>query len=159
FSYRYSTRGFYDWSQVAKYNEPNFAYAYDLQDKSKEEYQLLFSQRLPGQWGQLFFSGARRYYWDMAGKEDSWNFGYGNNWKRLTYQAGVRNVRYVDRDRWETEYYFNISLPLSHWKTRPHITAYYNKTKNDGEDFSTTLSGAFGEEQQYGYAVTAGHVD
>ncbi|KNC93489.1 fimbria/pilus outer membrane usher protein [Trabulsiella odontotermitis] len=162
-AYRYSTSGYFSLSDAMDY-----IYDDDMNDlsdisRSRNKFQLSVSQTLADGWGSLYANASIEDYWDSdEGKNTQYQFGYNNNWGRVSYSLSVSKFKNGSDGNDETQYFLNLSVPLS-WgldgDSRPYFdTLNMSYSTNDKHD-STTSIGASGydADNEFNYGINANY--
>lgn len=79
----------------------------------KESYSFSVNQTLPEAWGTFYFSGSDSRYWNESGKDRTWQFGYGNTFKRISYDLSyskTHNINFAS----ENQVSFSVTIPLGY---------------------------------------------
>ena len=183
-AYRYSTNGFVGLSDmVAVRDAAARGLPTDFVLRQRSRVDLNLAQSLGEKAGSLNVSASMRNYWSGGGSQLDYTVGYSNRWRNLTYSFTAQRTREsllkpgpwsdfnnqipgaIDNPspsldtRWDTRFFFTVSIPLGTKATSPTVSATHNQSQRDGSNSQVTLSGNAGENQRIGYGVTAGRSD
>lgn len=155
-AYRFSSSGYLDLSNallfsdhVRRYGDTSTLELY----KPRSRLSLTLSQGLPEAWGQLFFSGYNQNYWGRSGTDTQFQFGYGNNLGRVSYNLSANRVRNGGGEQ-ETQYLLTFSLPLGDRAHAPNLNVNLAHGKK-GIDSQANMNGMLGTNDQFSYNVGA----
>lgn len=159
-AYRFSSSGYMDFLTAMQTRE---AAKQDVEQaeiwRSKNRVQLSVNQGLLEGWGSLYASFSMENYWDsQQGYNKYYQLGYSNSYQRVNYSVNVnRNKSGYGVD--QTTWYLNFSMPL--WEGRetraPYLSLRYNQDNGGGKGEQAMLSGSLGENNKYGYNLSAGY--
>lgn len=160
-AYRYSSSGYMDFLQAtqtrdALKNKDNNNGQYT---NSKNRFTLSINQGLLPGWGNLFASATMENYWnEQKGYNKQYQVGYSNSYKRLNYSINVSKTKTAFGTS-QTTWFLNFTLPL--WEDTqsrsPYLSMRYNQDNQGGRGQQAMLSGGLGENNKYGYNLTAAH--
>lgn len=160
-AYRFSTDGYMDFLTAMQTRDAvKSGLPASSVWRAKNRMTLTFGQGLPENWGQLYLSGSLQNYWNKEGTDKQYQFGYNNQYGRLSWGLSVART-FSSQGRQQTNYLLSFSLPLgrpdssSAPQLRTDLT--HDTSGRTGEQLS--LSGSAGEENQYTYGVTAMHLN
>ncbi|EOC1321688.1 fimbrial biogenesis outer membrane usher protein [Cronobacter sakazakii] len=159
--YRYSTAGFYSMQEVLDSYGNNSA----MLDRRRNRAELSISQSLGGSLGSLTASAVREDYWGKNKTMESYNVGYNNSWRGISYgltytyskngSAGNYNnsVSY-DKDQIIA---LNISVPLERFLSNTWANYSMNDSKNNGTTHTAGMSGMALENNALSWNVQQGY--
>lgn len=158
--YRYSTEGFYTFSDALDenaYEDGN--YSNDLQYNKRSKIQINLTQSImDGEWGSVSLSGYQQDYWGEDGYERNYNVSYNNSVGGISWSlmySYTQSPGYVDQN--EQQYSLNISIPLSKWLSNAYATTNFNSDK-DGHTYTQAgLSGTALEDNNLSYSISEGY--
>lgn len=113
---RYSEKGIHSLNTFISRNSSVQSYDWDWRRYSlmpKESYSFSVNQTLPEAWGAVYVSGSESRYWGQGGKDQTWQFGYGNTFKRISYDvsyAKTYNINFAN----ENQISVSITIPLGY---------------------------------------------
>ncbi len=112
-AYRYSTSGFLSLSDAATLQAlDERGYGNVMNGIQRGRIQATINQKLPGDWGNIFFTGSAQDYWNRAGADTQFSAGYNNTFKSATYGVTLNRQLAVNTGEWENRVMFNVGLPL-----------------------------------------------
>ena len=161
-AYRYSTKGYYSFSD-ALYSREGYqrlrAQYYDYEDRfgvapdmslstwdalraaqPKNTFTLNLNQRLLNNWGTVFVSGTQRDYWNSQQTTREYQMGYSNAIGRASYTLSASRVRNRDSEE-ETRLYLSLSLPFSLFDNNAWITSSLTASDSHYEQSNISMSG------------------
>lgn len=161
-AYRYSTKGYYSFSDAlysregyqrlrAQYDdyEDRFGVAPDMSlstwdamraAQPKNTFTLNLNQRLLNNWGTVFVSGTQRDYWNSQQTTREYQMGYSNAIGRASYTLSASRVRNRDSEE-ETRLYLSLSLPFSLFDNNAWITSSLTASDSHYEQSNISMSG------------------
>lgn len=113
---RYSEKGIHSLNTFISRNGSAQSYDWDWRRYSlmpKENYSFSVNQTLPETWGSVYVSASESRYWQQEGKDQTWQFGYANSFKRINYDvsyAKTRNINFAN----ENQISVSITIPLGY---------------------------------------------
>ncbi|WP_434638743.1 fimbria/pilus outer membrane usher protein [Klebsiella sp. I138] len=156
-AYRFSTSGYYDYQTAMRaINEEKRGGLASGVWRPKNRLNLTMNQGLGSGWGQLYLTGYTQDYWDNSQSDMQYQLGYSNNIGRLNYNVSAGRVRDY-AGKMENNFLLNLSVPLGGYEQKhvPMLTASLNKNSNGRMGEQVGVSGAYGEDNQYNYGLTA----
>lgn len=84
---------------------------YRYASRPKDNYSLSVNQTLPETWGSVYFSGSESRYWNQAGKDQTLQVGYGNRFKRVSYNLSYAKTR-TNNSGTDNRVSLSVTLPL-----------------------------------------------
>lgn len=153
--YRYSTEGFYDFSEVNEMEEGNDIWRNGYNKRSKLSLQV--SQSLDT-FGSLYINGYQQDYWLSDEKERTLTAGYSGSWDGISYGLNVSATRVPGSDT-DTQVALSVSVPLSKWL--PSAWANYSvSTDSDGRtSHDAGISGTALERDNLSYSVSQSYAN
>ncbi|EQC1581894.1 TPA: fimbria/pilus outer membrane usher protein [Klebsiella oxytoca] len=153
-AYRFSTRGYMDYLTAMQTRE---TVAQDVSAdsirRSKSRYTLTASQGLPGGWGQIYLSSSVQNYWNAGGIDKQYQFGYSNNFNRVSY--GINAGRsWSAYGRSQDTLSLNLSFPLGNTRHAPTGRLSYDHTRHAGHSLRTGINGSAGEDNRFSYGLS-----
>ncbi|MBM0493199.1 fimbria/pilus outer membrane usher protein [Aeromonas jandaei] len=157
-AYRYSTSGYLDYGSAMQMmdavdngRDPQNIY------RPKNRYSMSLNQGLPGNLGQLHFTGYTQNYWDSdTGSDLQYQLGYNNSIKSVSWGINAGRVRSGNGDM-ETNFMLNISMPLTttDQSYSPTLSASLTRDGSGNYGQQIGISGTAGKEHEYSYGATA----
>lgn len=128
--YRYSTSGFYDFSEA---NELQFnnSDSWRLQKNKRSKTQVNISQSF-GEYGSMFLSGYQQDYWQTKGYERNASLGYNISFSGITYGLNYTWSQMPNGKEADKLLAFNMQIPLSKWMPNSWVT--YNSNSVNGRN-------------------------
>ncbi|WP_350262771.1 fimbria/pilus outer membrane usher protein (plasmid) [Pantoea sp. BJ2] len=134
--YRYSTEGYYSFSDAAQRLPAGAAYddndPYDYWRRThtkRNRLQAQISQQL-GDYGSLYVSAYKQDYWGESGTERTTSLGYSVGINDIYYSLTLNDSRYP-QFKPDRSAYFNVSVPLDRWLSKTRVS-YSLYSDNDG---------------------------
>ena len=118
----------------------------------KNQSQIALNQNLD-RFGQIYFNLTKTDYWQNKLDSQSWQIGYNNSFKKLSYSLYYQKEKSLFSD---TQYVFGFSLsflldqPRTLQKYSPAVSTSYQYTPSVGDSVQTSLSGSFLSDQKLG---------
>lgn len=139
-------------------SQPEIDYFNDYY-KLKNQFNISLSKRFEERkYGSFYFSAARNEYWNKENNYDQFNFSYSNFWKKLNYSLSVSqnsssSAHKKDEMRWNA----TLNIPLDIKNKKVYVNSTLQKANTHGNPLNSFigLSGSSGENNQFGYAVSA----
>jgi len=159
-SYRYSSNGFYSPSEAFQLRDGigSTWWLFGGNERRRNRLVLNAQQTLPGNWGYFAISASSQDYWAREGRDTQYQASYGRSISRLTFGLTASRIRNTLVGEWDNQYTFNLTMPLDVGSSFMHLGSTYTHTR-DVDSLQTSLSGAFGESNQFGYGLNAGAQD
>ncbi|WP_419236848.1 fimbria/pilus outer membrane usher protein [Serratia fonticola] len=132
--YRYSTEGYYDFSEANDYYNPQ-----TLVNK-RSRMQANISQSLSN-YGSIYLSGYQQNFWNHSGKEKTIGAGYNTSWNSITY--GV-NYTYSNRPGNQSSnqiFAFNFSVPLDAFLPNSRVNTNMSSDNKGASNMQLGISG------------------
>ncbi|WP_237387214.1 fimbria/pilus outer membrane usher protein [Xenorhabdus sp. Sc-CR9] len=149
-SYRYSTEGFYDFSNSNRIE--NVAHSFGYLNNRKSKLQLQVNQSL-GDLGRIYVMGLQEDYWSRDDHERSLNVGYNMSRQGISYGLNYSYNLRPDSAANEQIWTFNIHLPLDHWLKHSWVNYNVNFNKNNKASQLIGLSGTALEDNNLFYSL------
>lgn len=176
-AYRYSTKGYYSFSD-AIYTHEGYRQLADRQPgiqggpgKQPEEqldmntldalrsarprntFTLSLNQRLGDNLGTAFFSGTQRDYWTEQGSSREYQLGYANSLGKVDYNISASQVRNADRNE-ETRYYLSLNVPFDAFDHTAYLSSSMSVTDSHYQQSQLSVSGVSGAANQLSYTLS-----
>ncbi|EEY99520.1 fimbrial biogenesis outer membrane usher protein [Vibrio sp. RC586] len=152
--YRYSTEGYLDYKMAMRARDAIERGSELKTYNSKNRFVLNAGQQLYGSFGQLQFTGIFENSWKDEKYLNQYQLSYSNGFKSISYGIGVNRNEDENR-KFETNYSFNFSLPLSVFSnnTQPQlrIRSFHDEA---GSRQQIGLSDIVGDESQFSYGIS-----
>lgn len=172
--YRYSTAGYRDFSDVL--GERSAAKNSDVWRsdtlQQRNQFTATVNQQL-GDYGSAWLSGSVMDYYGARGRNTQLQFGYANQWRKLSYNLAVsrqqsfwrenavreegRQSQSIRHGQTENIVTLTLSMPLSFGSREDYFSVSASHSKNSGTGYQTTLTGSISEDDSASYAVSAGY--
>ena len=164
-AYRYSSLGFFDLQNAVQLNDRvvDGRLAGGVGDDAggqRSRFQLTLSQRLGPRAGQLYLSGSRGDYWDGRPVEMSYNAGWSNHFRNLSYSVTANRAR-LGNGQYDDTFYVNVTVPLGHASARstPPTLNLQGSQGAQGNGLMASVNGSAGERNQVGWGVNGNFGD
>ncbi|RZN59022.1 fimbria/pilus outer membrane usher protein [Avibacterium paragallinarum] len=155
-NYRYLSRNYYGLQDVIFSNSPDKSSVRVMTENNsyrpKNHLQLAINQIFNEKWGSAYFSVSRYSYWGSNRKQNEFQFGYGNRFKRLNYNFSISQTQNSLNQR-ERRFYLSLSMSLGN-DSDVYVSQTLNLGENNAMTSHTSLSGTIGEERNYNYGVS-----
>lgn len=175
-AYRYSTRGYYSFTDAIYSNEGfrqleqrrrqylTDATATEVADldlntldalrsaRPRNTFNLSLNQRLSDHWGTLYFSGTQRDYWSENDKTREYQLGYANTLGNINYNLSASRV-HSNAAKEETRYYLSFSVPLSAFDNSAYLSTGLAMTDSRYQQSNVSLSGTALESNRLSYSI------
>lgn len=158
-AYRYLSRDYYSLQDVILANYRDFIDEKEISlpinnYRPKNQFQVSINQNLKEGWGALYLTGSTYTYWGTDEKQNEYQIGYSNSYKRLSYSLSFSQSKnsFGEDDR---RIYVSLSLPLGDDISSAYVSQSLNYNKNGGYSGYTSISGSLGEQRRYSYSVSA----
>jgi outer membrane usher protein len=175
-AYRYSTRGYYSFTDAIYSNEGfrqleqrkrrergdipgTDATDLDLNTldalrsaRPRNTFNLSLNQRLGDRWGTLYFSGTQRDYWTENSKTREYQLGYANTLGNINYNLSASRVR-NNSVKEETRYYLSFSVPLNVFDNSAYLSTGLAMTDSRYQQSNVSLSGTALESNRLSYSI------
>lgn len=181
--YRYSTSGYYDFSDAinerASWDNGIYHTQYYDQDNNpngvpdwatnqrkyydtlrynnkRQRVQLSVNQHIAG--ASLYAVLSRQNYWGTSAYDRTVQTGVSTTWKRVNYGVFYQNSR-SNYGYSDNSVNFNVSIPFSVFDTNRDMTVSFNAnhSKQSGNGYSTGLSGTLLDDNRMNYYLQTGH--
>lgn len=181
--YRYSTRGFFTLDDVAYKNVEGYQYGlrddshgnktfsttsyHNLNYNRKGRYQANINQSI-GSYGSLYMSASQQNYWETSQSNKTYQFGYSNTWKGVSYTLSWSTTQSVGLSDTDHSAAFNISVPVSlllrnksygrnNVTDRMYVTSYHTRNSNGNNTWQTGVGGTLLRDNNLSYNIMQGH--
>lgn len=159
-AYRYLSRYYYSLQDVMLANNASMldqpigissANGY----RPKNQFQVSINQTFNEKWGSAYLTGSTYTYWGTSKKQNEYQIGYSNTYKRLNYSLSFTQVKnnFSHNDQ---RIYLSLSLPLGNDDSVSYLSQNINYVKSNGYAAYTSLSGSLGQERRYSYNLSVG---
>lgn len=123
----------------------------------RAQLQLTLNQSLPQGYGNFYFSGSSRNYWDRQGRETQFQAGYSNNFGRVNFNVSVSRQYELFRQRWENRVSFSFGFPLGSASGAPYSNTTVQRDADGILDIQESLSGTVGDDNTFSYGANFGY--
>lgn len=158
--YRYSTKGYYAFSDVQDYqhDSENDFDDYNRSHNQRSKMQLSINQTI-GDYGSIYISGSQQDYWGGDGKEKLLQLGYNTSLYGISYGFNYNYSKNPGMTEADQVFAFNMSVPLDKFMGPTGSWATYNmSTKRHGSTIQQAgVSGTLLEDHNLSYAVQQGY--
>jgi outer membrane usher protein len=149
-SYRYSTKGFYDFKESNEINVDVEGESISAYNNKRSRTQVNINQRI-AEVGNIFISGLQQDYWGHNGYERSVNIGWNASFNDVTYGLSYGFNQSPLSQGTEQLIAFNIQVPLSKWLPKSRVS-YSVDTSNRGRTSQRVgISGTALEQNNLNY--------
>lgn len=180
-AFRYSSADFYTFDDAIYATENNFSKArkkhqerFDIHQseeaavidmktwdsltgaRPRNNLSLNVSQRLPGEWGSVYFSGVQRDYWGSDRKSREYQFGFSKSFSQVSVNVSVNKVR-DSHGRDQTRSSIGFTIPFEMFSNRATIASNVSFTDSRYSQSNTSVSGSALQSQRLSYSVAASH--
>jgi len=158
-AFRYSTEGYMDFQTAMTVRDAELRGLdpYSVA-RTKNRLSLTASQRLKGNWGQLYISSSVEDYWQQDGKNNQYQIGYNNRYKQMSwgFSANRTTSRYGEP---QTNFQLNFNIPLGQYNYGgPQLRVNLSESAGNSRQ-QISMSDTFGNDNQFNYGVTASNSD
>jgi len=165
-AYRYSSPGYFDLEHAVQLDDAVRGGhlgggVVEGAGGTRSRFQMTLSQRLGARAGQLFVSGSRGDFWDGREVQTSYNAGWSNSFRNLSYNVSVNRARVAD-GRYDDTLYASFSVPLGSNTSRsasPPTLSMQGSHDSTGNGLTASVSGAAGQQGQFAYGVNGNFGD
>ncbi|MBI6547411.1 fimbrial biogenesis outer membrane usher protein [Xenorhabdus sp. VLS] len=159
-NYRYSTEGFYDFSEASRVRDARIGNASQLFDrfKQKNKLQLQVNQTL-GDFGEVYFTVLQQDYWKKSGHERSFNAVYNISHQGISYGLNYSYNLRSSSDENEQMFLFSIHVPLDRWLKNSWANYSVNLNRNDKILQQVSLNGTALEDNNLSYSLQQGYAN
>ncbi len=162
-SYRYSSSGYYSFSEAQSARQASDAGASpEVAEHARSQWQININQTLPGRWGNFYLTTSVVSYWKAAGTTTQFQGGYANHFQlggtSLSYSVSVARQNNVLTGKPDNRMQASFSLPLGHSAHSPMLAASFNQDNTGGvrtRGGQELLNGAWGANSQLTYSLSA----
>ena len=150
-AYRYNTQDFVSVSEAATaingLSLPSFF-------KVKNRSVVTLNQSLTDR-SQLYMNATQQTYWSGARRDLNYNLGYSVwlRWAQLSLSAGRSSLS--NGSGTNTTYSIGLVIPLGKLGSSNTVSANFQHDKSFGSTSQVSAGGAFGDQYQYGYSISA----
>lgn len=155
-TYHYSSSGFSSLQDASRAKD-NHDHTYQQNEydyrslNMKNSAQLSIDQPL-GDMGSIYISSAFNDYWSYAKTDSSYQLGYSNQYKNLSYTFSAAKTRNSYGNS-ETQYQLSLSFPLSTKPFAPRMTTAYAQSSDNKGFLSTSLYGTGLSDRSLSYGL------
>jgi outer membrane usher protein len=158
--YRYSTQGYYAFSDVQDYKQDsgNDFDDYNRSHNQRSKLQLSINQSL-GSYGSIYVSGSQQEYWGGDGKEKLLQVGFNTSIYGISYGLNYNYSQNPGMPKADEVLAFNMSVPLSKFMSKSSAWATYNmSSKRHGSTAQQAgISGTLLEDGNLNYSAQQGY--
>lgn len=124
--------------------------------RPRNNFSLNISQRLPGEWGSVYFSGVQRDYWGSDKKSQEYQFGFSKSFNQVSVNLSVNKIR-DSHGRDQTRSYIGLTIPFEMFSSRATLASSVSFTDSRYSQSNTSISGSALQSQRLNYSVAASH--
>ncbi|WP_420029859.1 fimbria/pilus outer membrane usher protein [Pseudomonas putida] len=117
---------------------------------------LNVSQRLPGEWGSVYFSGVQRDYWGSDKKSREYQLGFSKSFNQVSVNVSVNKVR-DSHGRDQTRSSIGLTIPFEIFSSRATMASSVSFTDSRYSQSNTSVSGSALQSQRLSYSAAASH--
>ncbi|AKG68307.1 Heat shock protein E [Serratia fonticola] len=175
-AYRYSTRGYYSFTDALYAHDGYRQYSDDAAKAStagdgltpsldmntldglrsarpRNTFSLNLNQRLDDNLGTLFFSGTQRDYWNEPGHSREYQLGYSNALGPVDYNVSASRIRNTHHNE-ETRYYMSVAIPFDAFGKSAYLSSSLAMTDRRYQQSQLSISGVSGDANQLSYTLS-----
>jgi P pilus assembly protein, porin PapC len=134
-SYRYSSSGFYDFSEASALEGEN-----GLVDNKRSRQEISVSQTMGS--SSLSASAYSQEYWRTGRHDQTVHLGFYNNWKGISWGVGYYFTKSSEQNKSDRSFSFNLNIPLGQWL--PGSSVSYNTT-SDNRGYTSQQVSLYGQ--------------
>lgn len=150
-AYRYSTQNYLSISDAASsLNGQVYPSPYKVKHRSVVTLNQTLTER-----SQLFLNGTYQTYWTGTRHDLNFNVGYSVWYRSFQFTVGAGRASYNGSAASTSIYTVGLVIPLGTVGSTGTLSANYQHDKVYGNSAQMTAGGAFGDQQQFGYSVSA----
>lgn len=124
--------------------------------RPRNNFSLNISQRLPGEWGSVYFAGVQRDYWGSNKKSREYQFGFSKSFNQVSISLSVNKVR-DSHGHEQTRSYIGFTIPFEMFSNRATVASSVSFTESRYSQSNTSVSGSALQSQRLSYSVAASH--
>lgn len=150
-AYRYNTQNFLSVSEAASsINGLILPASFKVKNRSVATLNQTLSER-----SQMYLNATHQSYWGSGRDDVSFGLGYSIWFKNLQLSLAASRASLNSSTDKSTTYTVGLVIPLGGLGSTNTISANYQHNKALGNNAQVSAGGAFGENYQYGYSVSA----
>jgi outer membrane usher protein len=124
--------------------------------RQRSNFTLTLSQKLGQRGGSFYVNASAADYWNRSGTNTQYQVGYNNSFRRVSFNVSA--TRAIDpTGRHDNQYFISFNLPLGDGAHAPTFSANLTHDNTGGSQEQAMLSGSLGVDNNFNYAVSAGH--
>jgi len=174
--YRYSTSGYYDFSEANGFFGSTMPVGYDADDYSDQDRKILknqywnwqydhnkknkaeinISQNIPDI-GSIYISSYQQEYWGVTGKETSISTGFNTSIKSINYTLSYSYSKTPFYGKSDQVYSFSVQIPLDKFLPSSWLNLSTSVTNDNKTVSSVGLSGTALADNNLSYNIQQGH--
>jgi outer membrane usher protein len=155
-AYRFSTSGYFDFNNAVLFRDAEQNGTDTSQfGQPRSRLTLSLDQSLAN-WGHLSLSGFTENYWNQPGQDIQYQMGYTTQIGRVSLGFNLSRSRSGLAEMQTTEL-FTVSMPIGFGSSSntPQFSGRLARDSQGNYSQQASVSGSAGEDQQYGYSLTA----
>lgn len=150
-AYRYNTENYYSISDAAAVLAgTQYAYRNKLRERNVVSLNQVLSSRT-----SIYLIGSDQTYWDVAGHTQSYQLNFNYRFKDVTLSVGAGRTLAGAGGTSDSTFNIGLNFPIGKEGRTTNVNTNYLHSDVAGDTSQVNASGAFGEESQYGYGVSA----
>lgn len=155
-AYRFSTRGYYDFTEAMHYQD---LYNHNLWTggiySPKEKFIISLQQQIGDNFGQIYLSNIWLNSWGNQGSEKQYQIGYSNHWKKVSYTFSL-NRSMLDDGSHENNWLLSLSVPLGN-DGNTSLSTGLGRDSSGNYNQQVGLSGSQGDSGQFSWNAQGSH--
>lgn len=152
-AYRYSTEGFYDFSEANGDNVYQNLLD-NVRNNKKARFQASVNQNL-GDFGSFYLTAYQQDYWNIDGKERSYGMGYNNSFWGMSYGISYYYSKMPGDDKKYHQLAVNVSIPLGDLLTKnASLSTNFSSNLEGSNSASVSLSGTAFDDGALSYSIS-----
>ncbi|MBP0597937.1 fimbrial biogenesis outer membrane usher protein [Herbaspirillum sp. LeCh32-8] len=153
-AYRYSTDGYLRLADLLNLKAAAAqGFSSSQADRPRSQLNLSLSQTLGEGRGTFYVNGSTQNYWNRGGSGTQYQFGYSNTWRSISYNFSVQRQRDLQTGSTDTQYMFQMFMPLGKEVRSPSLSVGVNRDARGGNSLQTSLSGTAGADGNLSYGA------
>ena len=150
-SYRYSSNGFYDFSEANALESEN-----GLVDNKRSREEISISQPLGGS-SSLTASAYSQRYWRTGRHDQTVHLGFYNTWQGVSWGVGYYYTKSSEQNKSDRSLSFNVTIPLGQWLSNSSVSYNTTSDNNGYTSQQVSLYGSVPDNQNLYYTVQQGY--
>lgn len=151
-SHRYSTEGFYDFSEANQLTEVGSIHALGRNNNKRSRTQFHVSQSL-NDFGSLYLSAYQQDYWQRKGIERNATLGYNISLSGISYSLNYSYSQAPNQQHNDQRVSLSMNIPLSRWLPNSWANYSLNNSQGGGTSQQLGLGGSLLADNQLSYSL------